>query len=91
MSNYATIVSMKIYIIKKNGNGLHFCKALLAATLRTYQRAGCENEQMTLSCPRGTSISIEISQYGRSKGLLFNSISNETKKKNKKRGIRFLY
>lgn len=42
--------------------------ALLAATLRTYQRAGCESEQLTLSCPRGTSISIEIAQYGRTEG-----------------------
>ncbi|XP_035774292.1 protein eva-1-like [Anopheles albimanus] len=40
--------------------------ALLSGTLRTYQRAGCDREYVTLSCPRGTSISIEIAQYGRS-------------------------
>ncbi|XP_041788679.1 protein eva-1-like isoform X1 [Anopheles merus] len=40
--------------------------ALLSGTLRTYQRAGCDRELVTLSCPRGTSISIEIAQYGRS-------------------------
>uniref|UniRef100_A0A1A9V9Q0 Uncharacterized protein n=1 Tax=Glossina austeni TaxID=7395 RepID=A0A1A9V9Q0_GLOAU len=38
---------------------------LLAATLRTYQRAGCDSETLALSCPRGTSISIELAQYGR--------------------------
>ncbi|XP_055611027.1 uncharacterized protein LOC129757752 isoform X2 [Uranotaenia lowii] len=40
--------------------------ALLAGTLRTYQRAGCERELVTLGCPRGTSISIEVAQYGQS-------------------------
>uniref|UniRef100_A0A182UEL2 Uncharacterized protein n=1 Tax=Anopheles melas TaxID=34690 RepID=A0A182UEL2_9DIPT len=43
--------------------------ALLSGTLRTYQRAGCDRELVTLSCPRGTSISIEIAQYGRSGAL----------------------
>lgn len=38
--------------------------ALLAGTLRTYQKAGCDAENIALSCPRGTSISIEIAQYG---------------------------
>uniref|UniRef100_A0A182V0C2 Uncharacterized protein n=1 Tax=Anopheles merus TaxID=30066 RepID=A0A182V0C2_ANOME len=41
-------------------------ETLLSGTLRTYQRAGCDRELVTLSCPRGTSISIEIAQYGRS-------------------------
>ncbi|XP_055638019.1 protein eva-1-like isoform X2 [Toxorhynchites rutilus septentrionalis] len=40
--------------------------ALLSGTLRTYQRAGCDRELVTLGCPRGTSISIEVAQYGRS-------------------------
>ncbi|XP_029718996.1 protein eva-1 [Aedes albopictus] len=39
--------------------------ALLSGTLRTYQRAGCDSEVVTLGCPRGTSISIEVAQYGR--------------------------
>ncbi|CAG9816980.1 unnamed protein product [Phaedon cochleariae] len=34
-------------------------------TLRTYQRAGCDDEVVTLKCPPGTSISIEIAQYGK--------------------------
>lgn len=38
--------------------------ALLAGTLRTYQKAGCDAEYIALSCPRGTQISIEIAQYG---------------------------
>lgn len=43
-----------------------FClfAALLAGTLRTYQKAGCDAEYISLSCPRGTSISIEVAQYG---------------------------
>lgn len=45
--------------------------ALLAGTLRTYQKAGCDAEYIALSCPRGTSISIEIAQYGNTlKGML---------------------
>lgn len=54
--------------------------ALLSGTLRTYQKAGCDTEQVSLSCPRGTSISIEVAQYGNTVGgknlyfflLLFN-------------------
>ena len=40
--------------------------ALLSGTLRTYQRAGCDDEVVTLRCPPGTSISIELAQYGKS-------------------------
>ncbi|ALC46028.1 CG42402, partial [Drosophila busckii] len=47
---------------------------LLAATLRTYQRAGCDSEQLSLSCPRGTSISIELAQYGRAGDLSDHSL-----------------
>ncbi|XP_070496023.1 protein eva-1-like [Chironomus tepperi] len=39
--------------------------ALLSGTLRTYQRAGCDHEYLQLSCPRGTTISIEFVQYGK--------------------------
>ncbi|XP_030369715.1 uncharacterized protein LOC115620566 [Scaptodrosophila lebanonensis] len=48
--------------------------ALLAGTLRTYQRAGCDSEQLSLSCPRGTSISIELAQYGRAGDLTDHSL-----------------
>lgn len=48
--------------------------ALLSATLRTYQRAGCDTEQLSLSCPRGTSISIELAQYGRAGDITDNSL-----------------
>ncbi|KAL5273564.1 hypothetical protein ACFFRR_000358 [Megaselia abdita] len=39
--------------------------ALLSQTLRTYQRAACDTDQVALSCPRGTSISIEFAQYNK--------------------------
>ncbi|KAG5679929.1 hypothetical protein PVAND_009465 [Polypedilum vanderplanki] len=39
--------------------------SLLSGTLRTYQRAGCDHEYLQLSCPRGTTISIEFVQYGK--------------------------
>ncbi|CAO1402634.1 unnamed protein product [Diamesa tonsa] len=37
--------------------------ALLSQTLRTYTRTGCDHEPITLSCPRGTSISIDVATY----------------------------
>ncbi|XP_050314860.1 uncharacterized protein LOC126749218 [Anthonomus grandis grandis] len=40
--------------------------ALLIGTLRTFQRAGCDNEVVTLRCPPGTSIAIQVAQYGKS-------------------------
>ncbi|KAH8264288.1 hypothetical protein KR038_006092, partial [Drosophila bunnanda] len=48
--------------------------ALLAATLKTYQRSGCDSEQLSLSCPRGTSISIQLAQYGRAGDLTDHSL-----------------
>ncbi|KPU72703.1 uncharacterized protein Dana_GF23134 [Drosophila ananassae] len=39
--------------------------ALLSATLRTYQKAACDSEQVFIACPRGTSISIEFAQYNK--------------------------
>uniref|UniRef100_A0A336LMI3 CSON014631 protein n=1 Tax=Culicoides sonorensis TaxID=179676 RepID=A0A336LMI3_CULSO len=37
--------------------------ALLSDTLRQFRRTGCETAFVTLNCPRGTSISIDIAQY----------------------------
>ncbi|XP_026674234.1 uncharacterized protein LOC108630968, partial [Ceratina calcarata] len=34
-------------------------------TLKTYQRAACDEESMTLKCPLGTTISVVLAQYGR--------------------------
>ncbi|XP_012254018.2 uncharacterized protein LOC105684890 isoform X2 [Athalia rosae] len=34
-------------------------------TLKTYQRAACDEETMTLRCPPGTTISVTLAQYGR--------------------------
>ncbi|TMW44016.1 hypothetical protein DOY81_010904, partial [Sarcophaga bullata] len=39
--------------------------ALLSATLRTYQKAACDTDQVVITCPRGTSISIEFAQYNK--------------------------
>lgn len=64
--------------IKKNRFSCCCCfclfAALLAGTLRTYQKAGCDAEYISLSCPRGTSISIEVAQYG---NTLKGKMSNE--------------
>ncbi|CAD1478721.1 unnamed protein product, partial [Heterotrigona itama] len=38
---------------------------LLLGTLKTYQRAACDEESMTLKCPVGTTISVVLAQYGR--------------------------
>lgn len=42
-----------------------FVVALLSGTLKTMQRAACDDEMVSLSCPPGTLISIQIAQYGK--------------------------
>ncbi|XP_063695680.1 protein eva-1-like isoform X2 [Culicoides brevitarsis] len=61
---HAKVLLVLILVIKKFGIHAGDNLALLSATLKTYQRAGCDNEYITLNCPRGTSISIELAQYG---------------------------
>ncbi|XP_035715663.1 protein eva-1 isoform X4 [Folsomia candida] len=39
--------------------------ALLSGTLRTYQKAGCDGEYVILRCPTGTTISVQLAQYGK--------------------------
>ncbi|XP_063983087.1 protein eva-1 homolog C isoform X3 [Diachasmimorpha longicaudata] len=39
--------------------------ATLLGTLKTYQRAACDEETMSLRCPPGTSISVVHARYGR--------------------------
>ncbi|XP_030748807.1 protein eva-1 homolog C-like isoform X2 [Sitophilus oryzae] len=56
---FQTIVDAQVYQRPDNF-------ALLSATLRTYQTAGCDNDIVTLKCPAGTSISVQIAQYGKS-------------------------
>lgn len=34
-------------------------------TLRTYQRTGCDHDMVTLKCPHGTTISVQLAQYGK--------------------------
>ncbi|KAK0087973.1 hypothetical protein PV325_013522 [Microctonus aethiopoides] len=38
---------------------------ILSGTLKTYQRAACDEETMSLRCPPGTSIAIAFARYGR--------------------------
>lgn len=38
--------------------------ALLSGTLRRYDKTGCEDDTLGLTCPQGTSISVELAQYG---------------------------
>lgn len=62
-------------------NRVIFFTALLLGTLRTYQRAGCDNDIVTLKCPAGTSIAVQIAQYGKSassKGLCSKLTSTAT-------------
>ena len=40
--------------------------ALLSGTLRTYQEAACDGQQLNLECPTGAKISIQLVEYGRS-------------------------
>uniref|UniRef100_A0AAG5CVN0 Uncharacterized protein n=1 Tax=Anopheles atroparvus TaxID=41427 RepID=A0AAG5CVN0_ANOAO len=37
---------------------------LLSSTLRAFRTVCCDDELLTLSCPIGTSISVELVQYG---------------------------
>ncbi|XP_043204864.1 protein eva-1 homolog C-like, partial [Amphibalanus amphitrite] len=39
--------------------------ALLSGTLRTFQVASCDGELLRLECPAGTTVSIQLVQYGR--------------------------
>ena len=38
---------------------------MLLGTLRTYQRTGCDHDMVTLKCPHGTTISVQLAQYGK--------------------------
>lgn len=40
--------------------------ALLSGTLKTFQKAACDDQQVSLRCPAGTCISVLIAQYGNS-------------------------
>ncbi|KAG8291488.1 hypothetical protein J6590_058978 [Homalodisca vitripennis] len=39
---------------------------LLSGTLKTFQKAACDDQQVSLRCPAGTCISVLIAQYGNS-------------------------
>lgn len=42
-----------------------FVTALLLDTLKVIQRSVCNDELVALACPRGTTISIQVAQYGK--------------------------
>ncbi|XP_054270538.1 protein eva-1 isoform X2 [Macrosteles quadrilineatus] len=44
--------------------------ALLSGTLRTFQRAACDDQVVVLKCPDSTSISVQVAQYGKSADAL---------------------
>ncbi|XP_041978614.1 protein eva-1 homolog C-like [Aricia agestis] len=39
--------------------------ALLTGTLKTMRRAACDDELVSLSCPRGTTVNIQVAEYGK--------------------------
>ncbi|XP_043279393.1 protein eva-1 homolog C isoform X3 [Venturia canescens] len=38
---------------------------ILSGTLKTYQRAACDEETLSLKCPPGTTISVAVARYGK--------------------------
>lgn len=60
----AVIVTFQT-VERQLNNGLLLYSALLSGTLRTIQRAACDGETLTLRCPLGTAVSIQLAQYGR--------------------------
>lgn len=53
--------------------------ALLSGTLRTFQKTTCDAERVSLSCPRGTSISIELAQYEKNGNGLYRKVFSPPK------------
>lgn len=51
------------FFFKKNLSP--FVTALLLDTLKVIQRSVCNDEIVALACPRGTTISIQVAQYGK--------------------------
>lgn len=81
IQTYIALSNKKKNQVTIDGDIFCFILALLSGTLRTYQRAGCDNDIVTLKCPAGTSISVQIAQYGKSvssKGLCSKLTSTTT-------------
>ncbi|XP_065165488.1 protein eva-1 homolog C-like isoform X2 [Atheta coriaria] len=57
-ASYLLVVNLVAFVSTDN-------LALLSGTLRTFQQAGCDDDLVTLKCPPGTSISVELAQYGK--------------------------
>jgi hypothetical protein len=63
-----TLLFSLSFCLSHNPRNLYPClkpAALLSGTLRTYQRAACDGDVVALRCPPGTSISVQLAQYGR--------------------------
>ncbi|KAL6438890.1 hypothetical protein ACFW04_003744 [Cataglyphis niger] len=64
--NHSLMLELLILIISETSyRSLRTLYSLLSGTLKTYQRAACDEEMMTLKCPPGTTILVEHAQYGR--------------------------
>lgn len=61
--------------------------ALLSGTLRTYQKAACDDEVVTLRCPQGTIISIQLAQYGKSTPDLCNTRTKQVQNSTRAHGV----
>ncbi|XP_014204611.1 uncharacterized protein LOC106636657 [Copidosoma floridanum] len=61
----SAVVRLVLLLSSLLGTGLADNLALLSGTLKTYQRASCNEEYMTLKCPIGTAILVTVARYGR--------------------------
>uniref|UniRef100_A0A1I8QC77 SUEL-type lectin domain-containing protein n=1 Tax=Stomoxys calcitrans TaxID=35570 RepID=A0A1I8QC77_STOCA len=64
-NNGILIAQSEIHGRRKRRKHIDTTGSLLSATLRTYQKAACDTDQVVIACPRGTSISIEFAQYNK--------------------------
>ncbi|GBP77437.1 hypothetical protein EVAR_50697_1 [Eumeta japonica] len=64
--SFAYISDSSLPFYSDSKHVVDFDPKLLLGTLRTHQRAACDEEMVTLVCPRGTTISIQVAQYGAS-------------------------
>ncbi|XP_060803070.1 uncharacterized protein LOC106141618 [Amyelois transitella] len=53
--------------------------ALLLGTLKMMQRASCDDEMVSLACPTGTAISIQVAQYGKATGEGRSCVAQESR------------
>ncbi|XP_022124328.2 protein eva-1-like [Pieris rapae] len=61
----AAIILVYIFMVLPGPSYTADSLGLLAGTLKTIQRAACYDEDVSLSCAKGTYISIQVAQYGK--------------------------